>query len=126
MSQVKSFIKGRADSFKFAIRGIKYTLKTQPNFKVHLFAAIVVVLFGFWVKLSANQWLALVITIFSVLSSETMNTAIEEIVNMIEPQYNKVAGLIKDIAAGAVFITSVMAIVVGLIIFVPKIIALVS
>lgn len=105
----------------FAANGLKQVFKTQFNFKIHSLAAISVVLFGWWLEVSVPEWLALVICIGCVLAAELMNTAIEFLVNLVSPEFNPKAGLVKDIAAGAVLVTALMSLAVSLIIFVPKI-----
>ncbi len=109
-------------SFGYALRGIWLVVKTQRNFRIHLFAAIVVILAGFLFNLSHNEWAILILTIFVVFSAEAFNTAIEKVIDLISPGYNKLAGEAKDIAAGAVLLTAIMAIIIGMIIFLPKII----
>lgn len=108
-------------SFGFAVKGIKQSFITELNFKIHLLIAAFVVVAGWGFDISTLEWLALVICIGSVLTAELMNTAIEALVNLVSPEFNPKAGLVKDIAAAAVLVVAVMSLVVGLIIFVPKI-----
>ena len=110
----------RIKSFKYAFNGIRFVISTQTNMQIHLFAAIIVTILGFYFKISRIEWLALVLTYAMVFISETINTAIEEIVNLISPKYNKKAGLIKDISAAFVLISAIFAVIVGLLIFIPK------
>ena len=119
MYRFSAFLKRTIESFNFALRGLWYVIRTQRHFHFHLFAAFVVVLLGCALGISAQQWLSVVITIFIVFSAEAFNTAIEKLVDMVSPEYNKLAGLVKDIAAGAVLLTAIMAIVVGIIVFLP-------
>ncbi|MCF8365942.1 MAG: diacylglycerol kinase family protein [Bacteroidales bacterium] len=108
-------------SFKYAFRGIAYLIKTQHNAWIHLFAAIAVVLGGFYFSISQTEWIILVLTIGMVFMAEAINTAIELLVDKISPQYDDLAGRIKDIAAGAVLISAIAAAITGIIIFAPKI-----
>ena len=108
----------------FALRGLRYVLLTQHNFHIHLIAALSVIIAGLLFGLSTTEWLVIVVTIFIVLSAETLNTAIEKLVDLVSPEYNNLAGLVKDIAAGAVLLTAIMSVIVGLIIFLPRIIRL--
>ncbi len=124
MSLFLDYWKRLINSFKVAFRGIWFVVRTQRNFHIHLIAAITVVIFGFWLKINSQEWLAVIITIFVVISAEAFNTAIEKLVDMVSPEYNKLAGLVKDIAAGAVLLTAIMAVIVGCVIFLPKLIAL--
>jgi diacylglycerol kinase (ATP) len=109
------FFKG----FIYAFNGIRLSLKSGGNFLFHLFAAIVVISLGFYLKISNNEWIAIVICIAFVLAAETFNTAIEKLTDIISPNYNKNAGEVKDLAAGAVLICAIGAAITGLIIFIP-------
>lgn len=108
-------------SFSYAINGLRRSIKTELNFKIHLSAAVFVVVAGWCFDISTLEWLALVICIGSVLAAELINTAIEALVNLVSPDFNVKAGVVKDIAAAAVLVSAIMSLVVGLIIFVPKI-----
>ena len=108
--------------FQFAFKGLFFLFKDQQNAWIHLFAAIGVVIVGFFLRLSTTEWLLVVFAIGFVFSAELFNSAIEEIVNLISPEYNKKAGMIKDLAAAAVLISAITAAIIGLIIFIPKII----
>jgi len=107
-----SFLK----SFSYAIKGIKHSLK-QRNMKIILTCAILTVLAAFFLKVSDNQWCILLICIGLTISLEMINTAIEGIVDLISPDYNEKAGIIKDLAAGAVLIVSIISLIIGVFIF---------
>ena len=107
-------------SFGFAASGIRHTFKTQPNFRIHTVFCVLVVIAGLLFKLTAIEWLWILAAISMVLVSELLNTAIEALVDLVSPEYNKKAGIVKDVAAGAVFIAASIAVVIGLIIFLPK------
>lgn len=108
-------------SFGFAIKGLKQGFKTELNFRVHVVAAVLTFVAGWYFEVSLLEWLAIIICIGSVLAAELMNTAIEGLVNLVSPEFNPRAGLVKDVAAAAVLVVALMSLVVGLIIFVPKI-----
>jgi len=108
-------------SFKYAFRGIYFTLRTQLNAKIHIFVALIVIFLGFLLKISNIEWCIILICIGIVLSAEIMNTAIEQIVDLVSPEYNKLAGNAKDAAAGAVLILAICSVIIGIIIFLPKI-----
>jgi undecaprenol kinase/diacylglycerol kinase (ATP) len=114
-------IKRRILSFKYAFNGLFFIIKTQTNMLIHIAASIIVVAAGFYFKINQNQWLAIILSIALVFIAEIVNTAIEEIVNLISPDFNKKAGLIKDIGAAFVLIAAIFAIIIGSIIFFPKI-----
>jgi len=108
-------------SFKFAAKGLSYTVATQPNFIFHLVAALLVVTAGWYFDVSKGEWLAIVICIGLVMVTELLNTGIEVLVDWLSPEFNVKAGLVKDIAAGAVLVAALVALVVAFVIFVPKI-----
>ena len=109
------------NSFKYAIEGFISSFKTERNMKIHILAMIIVILLGIYLKISSGEWCIIAITIAVVLSGELFNTAIETIVDMVSPEKNPKAKLAKDISAAAVLTLAIGAIVVGVIIFIPKI-----
>lgn len=108
------------EALKNSINGIKYTIKSGRNFKIQLVFAVVAILAGIIFKISMQEWTILTIIIFLVLLAEMVNTAVETIVNMITTEYNENAKNAKDISAGVVTLCALCSIIVGLIIFVPK------
>lgn len=110
----------RIKSFRFAFKGIGYLVKTQHNFRIHLVATAGVVTAGLYFNLTNIEWVLISLAIGGVLTAEALNTAIELIVDKISPEYNKTAGLIKDVAAGAVLIFALAAAITGTLIFLPK------
>ncbi len=113
-------------SFKYAFEGICYVLKTQPNMKIHFTIGILAVIAGFIFKISAYEWLAMVIVIGFVLILEVVNTAVETLVDLYTEEYHHLAKISKDTAAGAVLLMAIVSVVVGLIIFLPKVWALIQ
>ena len=95
--------------------------KEEPNFRIHVVATIMVIAAGLYFKLSTTEWLAIVIVIGLVLLTELLNTAIENIADFISPERHEKIKTIKDIAAAAVLISAIVALVVGLLVFVPKV-----
>lgn len=114
----------RVRSVNHAIRGIKILLKTTHNFWVHLFFAILAIYLGIILHISHIEWIAIVFVIGLVLVVEALNTAFEVDIDLTSPEYNPYARDIKDVAAGAVLLSVIISCVVGLIIFLPKIIEL--
>jgi len=108
-------------SFGFAAAGIRHTFKTQPNFKIHTIFCILVISAGLFLKLATFEWLWILVAISMVLVSELINTAIEVLVDLVSPEYNKKAGIVKDAAAGAVLVAAIIAVAIGMTIFLPKI-----
>lgn len=108
-------------SFGFAFSGLGYALRTQLNFRIHIFIAFFIGITGYWLQLSTNEWLWVVSAVGMVLMTELLNTAIEVLVDLVSPEIHPKAKIIKDVAAGAVLVTAISAAMIGLIIFIPKI-----
>lgn len=111
-------------SFRHAFDGIKEAFTNQPNFRVHCLAGVMVVAVGWFFRLSAIEWLIITFTIMWVILAEMMNTMIEALVDLITEEYRQSAKIAKDVAAGTVLLSAVGAIIVAIIIFLPKIIQL--
>ena len=109
-------------SFKYAFSGLSYAFSTQVNFKFHMVAVLSSVITGWVLKLTTAEWLWIMAAIAIVLISELLNTAIEVLVDLVSPSYHEKAKIVKDVSAGAVLVAAVFALLVGLIIFIPKII----
>lgn len=109
------------NSFKYAISGIITSFKTERNMKIHILVMILVIIAGIVFKLSLLDWIILVIMFGLVISAELFNTAIETTIDMITKEKNEKAKIAKDVAAGAVLVLAVASVIVGLIIFIPKI-----
>jgi len=110
-------------SFRWAFAGLWYTLRTQRNARVHLLAAMAVTAVGQWLRLDVIQWAILVLTIALVFFAEMINTVAEAVVDLITPDYHPLARVAKDVCAGAVLVTAMAAIVVGLLILGPPLLA---
>ncbi|WP_034045004.1 diacylglycerol kinase family protein [Wocania ichthyoenteri] len=121
MSKKDSFLVNRLKSVGYAFKGAILLLKTEASIKIQFFIAIIVTILGFILNISTSEWIVQCLAIGMVMSIEGINTAIEAIADFMHPEYHKKIGLIKDIAAGAVFIASIFAIIIGFIIYLPKI-----
>ena len=111
-------------SFKFAWKGIMTCAGHEQNITFHLIVAILVVVAGFVFDITKSEWAAVVICIGMVITAELFNSSIERLVDMVSPQWQKIAGEVKDIAAGAVLVTAVAAAIVGIIVFLPYLLAI--
>jgi len=118
---VLTFIKKRIDSVKYALNGISLIITTQHNAWIHFAMTLFVAALGFLLKVSAVEWMMLVLAIVSVWVAEGLNTAIEHLGDSVSPKYHPLVGKSKDVAAGAVLISSIGAAIIGIIVFVPKI-----
>lgn len=114
-------IKKRLDSFKFAFAGIRDLFKTEPNAIIHLIAALIAIVLGFFFSISTTEWCFVIFAIAFVFSAEALNTALEHLCNLVSPDYNELAGKTKDAAAAAVLFAAIGSAIVGLIVFLPKI-----
>ena len=117
-------IKRLRKSFGYAFKGIDDVIKHEPNMKIHVLVAILVVIMAFILKVSIIEWIILVLLIGAVLAAETINTTIENLVDMYTKEYDEKAKIVKDTAAGTVLILAITSAIIGLIIFIPKIIYL--
>jgi diacylglycerol kinase len=110
---MRNFIK----SFLFAIQGIIASLQEQRNLKVQSLVAVVTIGASFYFNITPIEWTIVLLTIGLVIGLEMMNTAIEDLVDLVTSEWKPLAGKIKDMAAGAVLIASIVAVVIGVIIF---------
>lgn len=122
----ETYIIARANSLKHALRGMFLFARITPNFWVHFFTFIVLIVLGFVFSISRNEWLAVVIANGVVIGIEAVNSAIEIDMNVTHPDYNPMVRDTKDIAAGAVLIVGIISYFVDAVIFLPKIAGLFS
>ncbi|MDQ3244947.1 MAG: diacylglycerol kinase family protein [bacterium] len=114
-------IVARIKSSTHAWRGLGILIKTTHNFWGHLFFSLLAIYLGFILSLSLIEWLFIILSIFIVFITEALNTAFEIDIDLTSPQYHPYARDTKDIAAGAVLLSVFLAIIVGMVIFLPKI-----
>lgn len=110
-------------SLGFAINGIKLALE-ERHVRVHIVVALLVVAAGFFFKISQTEWLVCLLLFALIISLEIINTAIEQLVNLVNPQWHPLAGKVKDLSAGAILVASLIAIVCAVLIFGKYILAL--
>ena len=108
-------------SFKYAFQKIASAFKTERNMKIHVTAVVLVTIAGLFFKISKIEWMICIILFGMVISLELANTAIETTVDIAMPEKNEKAKLAKDIAAGAVLVCAFISVIIGGMIFVPKI-----
>lgn len=119
--QRDSFLTHQVKSFNYAFEGIFYSFKKGTHFKFHTLAAIIVIVLGIKFSITVFEWLILILIISAVISSEAVNTAIEEACDVLHPEHHPGAKLAKHCAAGGVLILSIAAVIIGLIVFIPKV-----
>ena len=110
-------------SFKHAISGLGYVFKNHPNVKVHGLVGLMAIIAGWVLEISTGEWLIISFTIVLVMMAELVNTAIESMTDLITTEYRQKAKVAKDVSAGMVLVTAVGAVIVGLVIFLPKIVS---
>lgn len=115
-------IKDRLRSFRYAFKGVVVLFAREHNARIHAVATVCVVGAGFLFGISRMEWVAVVIAIGMVLAAEAINAAIEYLADFVSPGHNEYIGKAKDVAAGAVLIMAICAVVIALIIFIPKVI----
>ena len=111
-------------SFKYALEGLSFSIKENQNIKIHLIAAVFVLIFALFLGLSKYEIFSVSVLIVLVLSAEMINSSIEEVVNLLVNEHRTEAKIAKDVSAGMVLFVSLFALIVGLFIFIPHIIFL--
>ncbi len=117
---MKSFIR----SFAYALNGLKNCLLKETNFKIHIFCFLLVITCSWYFKISAIEWICVLLSSALVMSMEMLNTAVEKLCNVVHKEMHPGIKIIKDIAAGAVLLSAIIAAICGAIIFIPKILLL--
>lgn len=117
----KFSIKERIKSFKYAFAGIFTLLKSEHNAWIHLAATIIVVSAGFILKINRFEWMIIVACVASVFALEAINTAIEKLADVAQPEKDDRIKRVKDLAAGGVLIAAIASVIIAGLIFIPKI-----
>lgn len=120
MFNIKRFYK----SFHYALQGIHYALKYDQNLVIHFIIACLVILLSIFLKITPFEMGILALTILLVTSTEMINSAIEKMVDLITKEHRAEAKVAKDVAAGMVLLTSIGALIIGFLIFIPYILRL--
>ena len=116
--------KKQLKSFTFAWKGILTCAGHEQNITFHLLVAILVIAAGLLFNITHVEWMVVMLCIGTVITAELFNSAIERLVDLVSPEWNKIAGEVKDLAAGAVLVTAITAAIIGLIVFLPYLLAL--
>jgi diacylglycerol kinase (ATP) len=119
-----SFLINRFKSVRYAFNGALYLCRTEASIQIQLVVALIIIIAGFYFQISTTEWLIQIAMIGLVISMEGINTSIEYIADFVHPELHASIGRIKDIAAGAVFIASVAASVIAIVIYYPKVVLL--
>lgn len=119
--QTKRFsVKERIRSFSYAFNGLKILFREEHNARIHAVVAIIVVIAGLFFKLSAMEWLVVLLLIGFVFVAETVNSAIEDLCDHVCREQNEKIKKVKDLAAASVFIAAMISIIAGIVLFMPK------
>jgi diacylglycerol kinase len=111
-------------SFGYAFSGLHTAIREEPNFRIHLIFAIFAMIFGILLGLTSIEWIVLIFTIFFVIVLELLNTVLEAMVDLVSPDLKPAAKIAKDVSAACVLTAAFMSILVGFLLFAPKILAL--
>ena len=122
MKESKFSIQKRIRSFGYAFNGLKILIQEEHNSRIHLLAAITVVASGFYFDLSRIEWVFVTFAIGLVFAFEIINSAIEGVADFISPEKHQAIKKIKDLSAAAVLVSAITAFIIGIIVFLPKII----
>jgi diacylglycerol kinase (ATP) len=115
---------GLIASFRYAFGGLAYCFRTQRNFRIHIAIGLLVTLAGLVLTLSWVEWAVVAVLVMVVLAAEMVNTMVEALVDLVTQEYHPLARVAKDVAAGVVLLSAIGSVVVGILIFLPKIVAL--
>ena len=121
----KFSLRKRLKSFLFAFNGLKNLIYNEHNARIHFIALFCVVGLGIFFEITLIEWIAVTIISGLVILAELFNTAIERLADFIEPQWNNKIGIIKDYCAAAVLIAATISLIVGGLIFIPRILAMI-
>lgn len=124
MKQEKFSIRQRLKSFTYAFAGLKVLFQEEHNSRIHLFATVCVILAGMLLKISLLEWVAVAFAVGLVFSGEIFNSAVEDLSDVVCPERDERIKKVKDLAAAAVLVNAITAAVIGLLVFLPKIIHL--
>lgn len=119
---ISDFLKKRLNSFRYAFAGIKELWVKEKNTRIHMFFTIAAIAAGFLLKISSAEFALLFLTIAAVWGMEAINSGVERVVDLVTLEKKPLAKAAKDLAAGAVLIMAIASVIIGLIIFLPKII----
>ncbi len=119
-------LRKRLKSFSFAFNGIRNLIIKEHNSRIHFIALVFVIGLGIFFEIELTEWIAITIVSGLVILTELFNTAVERLADFVEPEWNEKIGLIKDYCAGAVLISAIISLIVGGLIFTPKIIEIIN
>ena len=120
MNTERNFILNRIKAFTYAAKGFWILITSEKSIIAQAIIGLFMTILGFIMNLSATEWMFQVFAIGMILVAESLNTGIEKLADFVHPGYHKEIGRIKDISAGAAFFAAIFAVIIGLIIYIPK------
>ncbi len=114
------------NSFRCSVNGIITAVKSERNLRFHLTFSVLIILLGWILSISVGEWLVIIVVIGGIICAELMNSAIERVVDLVTEEYHPLAKQAKDIAAGAVLMLALTSVVIGIVIFGPRILTILS
>jgi undecaprenol kinase len=111
-------------SFKYAFAGVKTSIVREPNLRIHVFFALIAITAASLLGFNPLEWIILFLTIFFVIMLELINTVLEALVDIVSPEFSPEAKTAKDVSAAAVLLAAFVSVIVGIILFLPKILTL--
>lgn len=118
------FVKRRLKGIRYALKGILILATTEDSIKAQFFIGLFAVILGFIFNISSTEWMIQLTVCGLVLVAEALNTAVEKVADFIHPEFHHKIGVIKDVAAGAAGLAAIISLIIGCIIYVPKITSL--
>jgi diacylglycerol kinase len=125
MNSKRFSFKGRLESFRYAINGLRTLLRDEHNSRIHLTAFIIVFILAVFLKLNPMEWCLVVIITGLVFITELLNSSLESLSDRIDPEFNELIRKAKDYSAAAVLLSALIALITGGIIFIPKLLHLI-
>ena len=122
MKKNQTSVKKALRSFAFAFNGLKILILEEQNARIHTIGAFCAIVLGFVLKISLHEWVAIILAIGFVITIETINSAIENLADFVSPDKHDLIKKVKDLSAGGVLLSAITALIIGLIIFLPKLI----
>jgi len=113
-------------SFKYSFDGLTYAVKNEQSILVMLICLVLTLIFGFFLNITLLEWFFILVSIGLVLGTELLNTAIEATIDLLSPAFNPLAKIAKDTASASVFIYSLIAFIIGCLVFIPNLIELIE
>jgi len=115
-----SFLLGRIRSVRYALRGLWLLITTEHSIISQLIIGGIMCVLGFYFEISSTEWMFQTLAIGMILTAESLNTAIEKLCDYLQPNFDEKIGFVKDLAAGAVTFAAIAAVIIGGIIYLPK------